>query len=86
VVAKCIEPRDCLVTLDIMNGFYHVNVADSDRDYLGFKWRGVYYRWCVLPFGLSRSPYFIGKCLKHVITYAISQGIRSVLYVDDSLF
>jgi hypothetical protein len=57
VVAKCIEPRDRLVTLDIKNGFHHVTVADSDRNYLGIKWRCVYYRLCVLPFRLSCSPY-----------------------------
>ena len=84
-VSKCVQAGDSLITLDIKNGFHHVSVHESDRDYLGFCWRGVYYRWCVLPFGLSCSPYFFGKCLKPVVKYLRSLGIRLVLYVDDFL-
>ena len=54
-------------------------------DYLGFRWRGIYYRWCVLPFGLSCSPYYFGKTLKPVVKHLRSLGIRLVLYVDDYL-
>ena len=84
-VSQLIKPKDYLVTLDIKNGFFHVPVHNDYRDYLGFRWRNRYFRWKVLPFGLSLSPYFFGKCLKPIVTFLRAQGLRICCYVDDFL-
>ena len=84
-VKKCIRSGDQMFTIDLKDGFHHVPILPNFRDYFGFQWRGVYYRWAVLPFGWCNSPYFFGKVLKPVVTFLRSQGIRIVLYVDDFL-
>ena len=78
-----IKPKDHIVTVDIKQCFYHVRVADECQKYLCIQWKGKYYQWTVLPFGLNCSPYFVNKVLRPVVGYLRSLGIRLVLYVDD---
>ena len=82
-VLQLVEPQDYLVTLDIKNGFQHVPVSEADQTYLGFKWRGQYYCWQVLPFGLSLSPYFFHKCVREAVRHLRSLHLRTSAYVDD---
>jgi hypothetical protein len=84
-VGDVIQAQDQLVTLDLKNGFFHIKVLESHRDYLGFEFHGCFYRWAVCPFGLCSSPYYFNKVLKVVTAFLREQGIRSVLYVDDIL-
>ena len=73
------------MTADIKDGFFHVPVASEHRDYFGFSYKGLYYRWKVLPFGLCCSPYYFSKVVRPVITYLRSIGLRVTVYVDDFL-
>lgn len=82
---KFIRTDDKFVTTDIKDGFFHITVASEFRDFLGFKWNGIFYRWTVLPFGLSCSPYYFNKVLRPVVAYLRSLSIRVSLFVDDFL-
>lgn len=84
-VSDVIEPQDHMVTLDLKNGFFHVKVAKGYRDYLGFQFQGLFYRWSVCPFGLNSSPYYFNKILRSVTAFLRENGIRHILYVDDIL-
>ena len=76
---------DKFVAADIKDGFFHVPIAKEHRDYLGFCYKGVYYRWSVLPFGICCSPYYFCKIVRPVVTYLRSIGLRITVYVDDFL-
>jgi hypothetical protein len=65
-VLDLVDSNDQFVSIDLKNGFHHVLVRETDRQYLGIRWRGIYYQWRVLAFGLSASPYFVCKLLKPV--------------------
>lgn len=65
--------------------FFHITVASEFRDFLGFKWNGIFHRWTVLPFGLSCSPYYFNKVLRPVVAYLRLLSIRVSLFVDDFL-
>lgn len=84
-VASLIQSNDDLVSYDIKNGFHHVPVYKPHRDYLGFAWHGQFYRWRVLPFGLSCSSYYFSKVLRPVIEYLRQNQLRLSCYVDDIL-
>ena len=84
-VTDQIQSEDYLVTIDLKNGYHHVQIHYDDRKYLGFEWRGHYYMWCVLPFGLKCSSYFFCKTVRPVIQFLRQQNIRIVSYVDDIL-
>ncbi|XP_045210922.2 uncharacterized protein LOC123562346 [Mercenaria mercenaria] len=72
-----------MVTADLKDGFFHVPVHVDHQDYLGFQFDNVYYKWQVLPFGHSCSPFFFAKTLRPIIDYLRSLNIRVVVYVDD---
>ena len=82
-VLKQVKPKDHLVTIDIKKCFYHVPIANHYQQFINIQWRNRYYQWCVLPFGLNCSPYFVNKVLRPIVAYLRTQGIRVVCYVDD---
>ena len=84
-VKELIQPKDHMVTVDLENGFQHVPVHSDFQKYLGIAWKGYYYIWCSLPFGLNASPYFFNKVLRPVISYLRQCGLRVVVFVDDFL-
>ena len=63
---------------------FQLYIREEDRKYLWIYWRGAYYQWRVLPFGLSSSPYFFCKILQPVVQYLKEQGLN-VIFVDDIL-
>ena len=82
-VCSEIQFGDNLITIDLKNGYHHVPVSNEHQTYLGFRWKGVYYSWRVLPSGLSCSAYYFCKLIRPVVEYVRSAGLRTVAYVDD---
>ena len=82
-VTKLIRKDDYLATIDLKDGFLHVPIDVKYRDLLGFYWKGKYYRFARLPFGLCFSPYFFAKFIRPIVVYLRYIGIRVVAFVDD---
>ncbi len=59
-VIDTIKPNYRLSTLDVTSGYHHISVSKEFLKYLGIYWRGKYYMWVVLAFGLSCSGYYFG--------------------------
>ena len=59
---------DKFVTADIKDRFFQVPVAIDHRYYLGFSYKGRYYRSKVLQFCLYCSSYYLIKFVRPVIT------------------
>lgn len=74
---------DLMIKVDIKDGYHHLSVRECDRDLLGFRFKDTYYRWRVLPFGLSLSAYYFCKLMRCVVTFLREQDIRCNCYVDD---
>ena len=51
------RPGMFMITFDLKSGYHHVNVVQVHRKYLGFEWKGSYFQFTVLPFGLSSALY-----------------------------
>ena len=79
--ADLVQKDDQMIT----NGFHQVLIRPQDRDYFGFCWRHVYYRWRIWPFGWTCSPYYFCKILRPLMPYLRSNGLRTMIYVDDIL-
>lgn len=82
---KLLKPNDRFVTTDIKDGFFHIPVHRDYKQYLGFYWKGAYFVWCVLVFGLCCSPYYFNKVLRPIISYLREVGLRVTVFVDDFL-
>ena len=61
---ECLVASPCAwaCSFDIKSGYHHIEIFESDQQFLGFSWvfDGVtkYFQFTVLPFGLSVGPYF----------------------------
>lgn len=82
-VMQLLKENDQLITVDIKDGYHHLKVRSADRDYLGISFDGKFYRWCVLPFGLSLAPYYFCKWMRCVVTYLREQALKCNSFVDD---
>ena len=82
-VKDYVSPRDVGITVDLKDGFHHVQIKEEFRTYLGFSWNEKYYHWNVLPFGLNIAPYYFYKVIRPVVQYLRSLGLKVVAYVDD---
>ena len=82
-VAQQIREGDILISADLQDGFHHVNMHVNHWTYFGMQWRHEYYVWCVLPFGMSASPWIFKKVLEPVTRYLRELGVRIALFVDD---
>lgn len=74
---------DYLITLDHKSGYHHWPVADDSRTYLGFQWRGVYYEWCVMPFGWSPACAIYNTASTVVAAFLRRSGVHTMVYLDD---
>jgi hypothetical protein len=51
-MADLSEKGDHAVSYDLMSGYYHVGLHPSSRTFVKFKWKGEYYVYNCLSFGL----------------------------------
>ena len=70
-------------TWDLENGYHHLNVRPENRDLLGFGWRDRWYRFCVLPFGLSLAPWAFTRVVRVLVARWRGMGLHVWAYLDD---
>ena len=83
------------ISTDIEKAFLHVRLHPEDRDFTRFLWltdqtnpssKLCTYRFRVVPFGATSSPFMLNAVLQHHLKQhnsAISQDMRANLYVDN---
>ena len=85
IVAELKEENDILMTVDVKDGFHHIPLHRDSQTYVGISWKGRYYVWCVLCFGIAIAPYLFHKTLRPVISFLRQKGVRVAPFVDDLL-
>lgn len=75
------------VSFDIKSGYHHMEIFEADQCFLGFSWEfsGVrkYFKFTVLPFGLSTGPYIFSKVIRPLVKHWRSQALKIVVYLDN---
>jgi len=75
-------------TCDLSSAYHHVEMHKDSTPFLCFEWAGGFYRFTVLPFGLSTAPWLftelIGHCVRFLRSPGMSLGLLS--YLDDVAF
>ena len=84
-VSENLQEGDTLLTLDVKDGFHHIPLNASFQTYIGIAWRGKFYVWCVLCFGVSIAPYYFNKVIRPVAKYLRINNICLAYFVDDFL-
>ena len=62
-----IEPNDYQWTTDFTKGYHHVDIHPDSYTFLGFEWRGTYYVWQSLPFGLAPACWVFTKITRELL-------------------
>jgi len=67
------SPKGWTCSFDIKSGYHHIDILPEHQEYLGFSWvtNGItkFFKYTVLPFGLSSGPYFFTKMLRPLVKY-----------------
>ncbi len=79
------ERGELLCTFDLKSGYHHVDIHNESQAYLGFQWKGKYYAFTVMPFGLSTACYVFTKLLRPLVRLWRGRGIKVVMYIDDGV-
>jgi ribonuclease HI len=72
-----------LVTWDLAPGYHQILISDQGSRFLGIKWKNQWFRFKVLPFGMSTSPWVFTKIMKEVVKHWRQMGIFVWVYLDD---
>jgi len=82
-LADLAERGDHAVPNDLMSGYYHVGLRPRSRTFVGFCWKGQYYVYNCLPFGLSTAPWVFSKVMSELVMYWRREDISMLPYLDD---
>ena len=80
--------EDCwMIKFDIHSAYHHISVRESQTGMLGFSWQingqTIYFKFLVLPFGMSCAPYIYTKLTRPLIKKWRSECKRVLMYLDD---
>ena len=78
--------HDFLVKIDLAKWFTQLPIHPAFQDFLGFRWRGKYYVFTSVPFGLTHAPAFASWVSAEITAIARERGIPvAATYIDDFL-
>lgn len=86
VLPDWMERGDYMFTLDLSSGYHHVDVQEQFWTFMGFEWRGRFYVFTQLPFGLAPACWAFTKLMREVLRPWRASGVRCTGYLDDSWF
>ena len=78
-----INPNGYMITMDLKDASYRSRSMPITRNIYFFEWKSELWEFSSLPFELSSAPRVFTKVMKLLIGKIRSQGIRSVIDLDD---
>jgi hypothetical protein len=85
-LADIAEKGDHLVSYNLKPACYHMGLIPMSRRFVGIKWKGVFYEYTCLAFGLSTGPWVFSKVMRELVMYWKRCGIKNLPYFDDLFF
>jgi ribonuclease HI len=81
-----LDAHDWMFTLDLKNGYHHLDIHPDFWTYLGFEWQGAFYVYTQLPFGLAPACWAFSRLTRDVLGAFKRVGIANSGYIDDSVY
>ena len=69
--------------IDLSNAFYHIDMDENSKKYIGFEWLEKFYRYNSLPQGIHSAPFIFTAVTKPMVKHWRFKGIRVLPYFDD---
>ncbi|XP_069112417.1 uncharacterized protein [Argopecten irradians] len=74
---------------DIHSAYHHIEIFEPHTNFLGFSWvfgnKVRYFKFMVLPFGLSSACYIYTKVTRPLVKKWRGEGKQILMYLDDGL-
>ena len=83
-VLNMIKPGAFMASVDLKDAFYSVPIHPEHQKYFKFFWNGNYYQFAAMPNGYGPAMTIFTKILKPPFSNLCTQGLLSVVYVDDT--
>ncbi|GLC45842.1 hypothetical protein PLESTM_001788800 [Pleodorina starrii] len=80
-----LERDDYMFTVDLKSGYHHVDMHESAWEFLGFEWKGRWFQFVQLPFGLAPACWVFTKITRELQQSWRAEGHRCSGYIDDSI-
>ena len=88
-LSSLVHKNNFLAKFDLKSGYHHVDIFPEHQQYLGFSFNingtEKYFKFKVLPFGISSACYLFTKLLKPITSYWNHKGIKCIMYLDDGI-
>ena len=84
-VLLAVRKDDFLASIDLKDAYFQIPVHPSSRTLLRFISNGTVYQFRALCFGLSTAPQVFTRVFVAVSSWAHSQGVRLLRYLDNGL-
>lgn len=89
IAMQFIEEKCYCFQFDIHSAYHHLDIFDPHTEFLGFSWEFEgnvkFFKFTVLPFGLSSACYIFTKLTRPLIKKWRSEGKQILMYLDDGL-
>ena len=82
-VRYLIQQGDWMAKIGIKDAYINIPIHPDHWQFLRFQWKGSFFEFSCLPFGLTSAPRVFNKILKPVVMWLRKQGIRVVTYLED---
>lgn len=84
VVSSILEGKcEYISTVDLASAYRSVPVNTQNRQYFGFKWKGVYYVDNFLCFGAKSALYIFSRLTDSICRYMRKRNVTCYSYLDD---
>ena len=84
-VTQMVKRNSKFISIDLKDAYAHARVRDLDLPKLQFIFEGQIYMYKVLPNGIAVGPRFFVQMTKAVASHLRQQGVKIVIYIDDTL-
>lgn len=70
------KPADYMGKIELKDAYFSVKIHPSHKKFLRFRWRGIYYQYRVLLFGLATAPVVFSKIMQGAVKHLWQMRIR----------
>ena len=85
MIKDLLQPGDWMCSLDLRDAYQTVPIAKEHCKYLRILWDGKVFEFTCLPFVFCSTLQVFTKLLRPVMAYLCSQGVRTIIYLDNIL-
>jgi len=84
VVEELLEQGWVMGKIDVASGYHAIKIHPTFQPYLGFQWKGQFFMFTVLPFGIKPAPWVYTRIMKDVIRCWRVKNTPLMQYIDDT--